>query len=110
MPAQPAKSQESVCVYAKPRKAATKESGDMAAPVVVYIRGEVHTLASALRPELERANPNDFVSVTQPHPMDDFTEVYAPTRAAVRDALLAVRGHIATARNCASAACSTGRK
>lgn len=64
-----------------------------------YLRDERHTLASALRPELERAaGPDDFVACTLVHPLDGHLEVEAPSAAAVRTALLAVKARIAHAR------------
>lgn len=63
-----------------------------------YFHGERHTLASALRPALEQACPDDFVACTLVHPLDEYLEVEAPSEAAVRAALLAVREQIAATR------------
>lgn len=65
-----------------------------------YLRDERHTLASALRPELERAcgEEDAFVACTLVHPLDGHLEVEAPSEADVRAALLAVKARIAAAR------------
>ena len=63
-----------------------------------YLMGERHTLASALRVELERLFPDDVVACTLVHPLDGHLEILAPNEAAVRAALLAVRDHVHRAR------------
>lgn len=62
-----------------------------------YIRGQTHTLASALREELERENPDQFVSCSLLHPLDTHLVVEAP-QDAVRPALLRIKERIAATR------------
>ena len=66
--------------------------------VVVYIRDERYTLASALRPVLEAQHPDDFVACTLVHPLDTHLRIEAPSVAAVRAACLRVKDRIADAR------------
>lgn len=69
------------------------------------ISDETHTLASALRPELEAAaGPDELVACTHAHPLDGFVEVLAPSEAAVRLALLRVKDRVARARTAVRAA------
>lgn len=65
-----------------------------------FFRGQSHTLASALREALECDDDetDEFVSCTQPHPLDDHLEVYAPDARAVREALLRVKACIRDTR------------
>ena len=56
-----------------------------------FIRNQHHTLASALREALENNHPNEFVSCTLLHPMDDHLRVEAPSEQAIREALLDVK-------------------
>jgi DNA-directed RNA polymerase subunit L len=64
-----------------------------------YLSEESHTLASALRGELEAlVGTEDFVACTLVHPLDDFLVVDAPSEAIVRAALLAVKERVAAAR------------
>lgn len=64
---------------------------------VFHLGDETHTLASALRPELEAAT-DDFVSCTHLHPLDKHIEVCAPDETTVRAALLRIKDRIRTAR------------
>lgn len=63
-----------------------------------YFVDERHTLASALRESLEARCPNELVSCTLLHPLDNHIEVEAPSAAAVRLALLDVKDTITQAR------------
>lgn len=67
--------------------------------VSFYFAGETHTLASALRPLLERAHPEEYVACTHQHPLDDFVRVDAPDAHALRTALLSLKEQIASARH-----------
>ena len=67
-------------------------------PVVRTLPNERHTLASALAPLLEERCPDDLVSCAHMHPLDDFIYVRAPSDAAIREALLALRAQVARAR------------
>ena len=55
-------------------------------------------MASALREILEEDLPDDFVSCTVLHPLDEHVVVEAPSEQAVRQALLAVKDKISKAR------------
>jgi DNA-directed RNA polymerase subunit L len=63
-----------------------------------YVRNETHTLASALRPALEAAHPDELVAVALVHPLDDHIRILAPSAAAVRAALLDVKAQVAAMR------------
>ena len=64
-----------------------------------YLPDERHTLASALRCELEAlATGGDVVACTLMHPLDDHLRVVAPSEAMVRAALLAVKERVARSR------------
>ena len=63
-----------------------------------YFTAESHTLASALRPALETANPDDFVACTLQHPRDDFLLVEAPSEAVLRTALLGIKAQLTQLR------------
>lgn len=62
-----------------------------------YFREEGHTLASALRAELEATN-DGYVACTVLHPLDSVLHVDAPSAAAVRVALQRVKTKITQAR------------
>ena len=67
----------------------------------LYLLRHDETLASALRPELERLaaeRAHAFVAWTRPHPHDDFLEVEVPDEAMLRTALLSVMEHIRDTR------------
>ena len=70
-----------------------------------YFPGERHTLASALRVELELGCPEEFVACTLVHPLDSHLEVEAPSEADLRAALLRIKDHI---RNARRAPCGQG--
>jgi DNA-directed RNA polymerase subunit L len=67
-----------------------------------YIQSQGHTLASALRAELERVAEEErldtVVSCTLVHPLDEHLEIRAPTAHMVRTALLALRDKVSEAR------------
>lgn len=63
-----------------------------------YMRGQKHTMASAVRELLEEAHPDEFVSCSVVHPEDDHIVVEAPSEAALRRCLLALKDKIAIAR------------
>lgn len=63
-----------------------------------YLRGQKHTVASALREILEEELPDEFVSCTVLHPLDEHVVVEAPSEQAVRKALLVVKDKISMAR------------
>lgn len=66
----------------------------------LYLLGHGETLASALRPEVERGAADDeVVSVVRPHPEDDYLELNVPDAAALRAALLALSHHIRDTRS-----------
>ena len=69
----------------------------------VFFTEETHTLASALRPILECQNPDSFVACVHSHPLDDFIEVFAPSKSHTRSALLELKEKIAKARLVVSA-------
>lgn len=63
-----------------------------------YIRGQSHTVAAALREVLEEAHPDDFVSCTIMHPLDNHIVVEAPSEASIRSALLTIKDKISRVR------------
>jgi len=63
-----------------------------------YFKGERHTLASALRVNLERLCPDDFVACTLVHPLDTHLLVDAPSEQKLRQALLEIKDQIQRAR------------
>ena len=63
--------------------------------MLVYIRGQTHTLACALREVLEdMCDEEDFVACTVLHPLDTHLVVEAPSEAIVREALLRLKTHV----------------
>lgn len=64
------------------------------------IVNERHTLASALRPNLESlCGDEEFVSCTLMHPMDNHIEVIVPQEQLLRTALLLIKDQIRQARH-----------
>ena len=63
-----------------------------------YLRRQGHTIACALREELEQRHPDEFVSCTVLHPLDEHVVVEAPDEAAVREALLEVLDKVRACR------------
>ena len=66
--------------------------------VEFYFKEETHTLASCLRPILEKKHPGEFVACTHSHPLDTFITVSASSEASVREALLQIIDKIDTVR------------
>lgn len=63
-----------------------------------YIRGQKHTLASALREILEENYNDDFVACSVLHPDDEHIVVEAPTEASLRESLLRMKDKLACVR------------
>lgn len=64
-----------------------------------YFERERHTLASALRAQLEAQCPDDFVACTLVHPLDTHLLVDAPSEQSLRLALIEIKRQIAQARH-----------
>ena len=64
---------------------------------VFYIRDQGHTLTSAVREVLEKECPEEFVSCSLLHPLDQHIVVEAPSESVLRASLLEVRKKIADA-------------
>lgn len=64
-----------------------------------YFEKERHTLASALRAQLEALCPDDFVACTLVHPLDTHLLVDAPSEQTLRLALIEIKQQIARARH-----------
>lgn len=64
----------------------------------LYFMDEQHTLASALRHELEQTAEDGFVSCTCAHPLDQHIEVHAPNKSVVRQSLLSLKQKVNTCR------------
>jgi UV DNA damage repair endonuclease len=64
-----------------------------------YFLNQGHTIASAIRPELEAACDREqlFVACTVMHPLDEHIVVEAPSKDVVKEALMKVKEHIRTA-------------
>ena len=63
-----------------------------------HIQNHTHTIASTLREILEEMYPHEYVACTVMHPLDTHLVVDAPSKAAIRTALMVIKDRISTAR------------
>lgn len=91
-----------VCVSGRQKKIRISNDPDSrvlcARMPTFYLRDETHTLASALREQLESAHADKYVTCTVLHPLDKHVVVEAPSENDVRSALLRIKDDIRTAR------------